>query len=282
MSNSTPWCELRHYLGRLHSFRQAAETIISASARWPALFQDFHVTPIPSSEPLKRPLRDPIITAARIIRNMSQNGGHQTCIAQAEEMQKFNLDEIIQHHVRSKAFRPIVHSEVLLHNYLLARGLSHPSHYWNGWKYIGSSKPTCRLCFYYFSEHPDQMHVRQTHHNLYRNWQLPNAVAHPEGPVEIQRPQLLARLTLRMRDDARRTLNERCSPGRRHDSNTYSTWPDGLSRQWGTETCSFHDIGIRPSIESYKATTQNDAVPGWEADSAVDLGDDDDGGVSLL
>lgn len=53
IDNSEPdvsyqWHQLRHHLGRLHSLRQASESIVNASIRWPELFKDFTVNYIPS------------------------------------------------------------------------------------------------------------------------------------------------------------------------------------------------------------------------------------------
>lgn len=45
----------------------------------------------------------------------------------------------------------------------------------NNWKFIGTRKPTCGLCNYYFSEHPDNMVVRTSHSTLNPGWRLPDA-----------------------------------------------------------------------------------------------------------
>ena len=260
--------------------------IVAASQRWSDLFQDFQITFIPSSKPAKRPLRDASLTAAQIISNMPQDDEFQTCLSQAQEMQKFNLDELIKLQVSTKNFRPIVHAEVLLHDYLLEQGVSHPSQYWNGWKYIGGSKPTCRLCCYYFVEHVDRVDVRPPHHNLYPNWRLPDIVAHEGSAAETRTLELLARLTHKVRTDAKRTLNERSSPGKRHDSNTYSVWPDDISRQSEVLICEpDNSFEGHPPCEPVDRPIEGDCRPGCGTVSAVgmdDDDDDDDGGASLI
>lgn len=64
MSNSEPWCDLRYYFGRLYSYRQAAEIIISAFKRWPLLFEGFEIILVPSSVPLQKPVAKSMETTA--------------------------------------------------------------------------------------------------------------------------------------------------------------------------------------------------------------------------
>ncbi|OHE97159.1 hypothetical protein CORC01_07600 [Colletotrichum orchidophilum] len=246
ISRSQSWCELRHYLGRLLSFRQAADAIIGAHDRLPILFQDFKITPIPSSEAARKPIaKSKSFTAASIIRNMIPDDEEEQkfYLEQATEMQKFGLDAIIQKQISRRTFRPRVHAEVLVHSYLLGQDLQHPREYWNSWKYIGSSKPTCRLCSYYFGAHPDRVQVRKSHFNLYTNWRLPGVF---EGPDSVEPDtktlHLLQQITERVHDDVKRTLEEKRPVGKNHDSNTYSTLPPGFPRYAHSDTASISEV----------------------------------------
>ncbi|WYZ43670.1 hypothetical protein EsH8_VII_000106 [Colletotrichum jinshuiense] len=225
-TSSEPWCELRHYLGRLLSFRQAANAIVAAAGLFPQLFHDFKVVSIPSSTPIAKPFPKSSLSAASIINNMIVDDEERAFyLFHVQEMQKFGLDDHIQGQISKRTFKPYVHAEVLLHDYLLHRDDDHPLKYWKDWKYIGSSKPTCRLCHYYFGAHPDRVQVRKSHLNFYPNWCLPRV--HGTTP-DAKSLHLLEKLTESIRDDAKKTLEEKLPQGKNHDSNTYSTFPDNL------------------------------------------------------
>ncbi|KAH8197383.1 hypothetical protein TruAng_008442 [Truncatella angustata] len=221
-----PWHELRHYLGRLLSFRQAAEILISAFERWPLLFEDFEIVTIPSGLRMSRPLPRSNLTAAEIICNMAEDEDEaESYLQQAQGLQSMGLDEMIQTRVNSRTFRPVVHAEVALHTHLLHTGVNHPGQFWNDCKYIGGSKPTCRLCSYYFFGHRDKVSVRPTHENLYANWQFPDLLQPENRTAQRANKKLLMLMTELVRNDAKRTLDERRPRGKKHDSNTESAMP---------------------------------------------------------
>lgn len=230
VANSRCWHELRHYLGRLLSYRQAAEVLLGAFDRWPLLFTDFEVATIPSSMRSKRPLPRSDLTAEEIIVNMAHDAEEtELYLRQANDLQLMGLDDRIQMQVNRKIFRPVVHAEVALHTYLLRIGVDHPSKYWNDYKYIGCSKPTCRLCSYYFFAHRDKVAVRDVHDNLYATWQFP-PTPKAEGRMGREASQeLLGIMTVLVCNDAKRSLDERRPRGRQHDSNTHSPVPSYLN-----------------------------------------------------
>ena len=132
------------------------------------------------------------------------------------------LDQVLQR--QAKKLAPIVHAEILL---LESIESTHPSKFFNGFKYIGCSKPTCRLCCYYFSVHPSDVEVRPTHRNLYPSWRTPD-VYEDQGPqAESGRKDLMNKVLYLIRKDAFRVLKEKLGEGKRHDSNTDSTYPRG-------------------------------------------------------
>ncbi|KAH6646763.1 hypothetical protein BKA67DRAFT_611435 [Truncatella angustata] len=221
-----PWHELRHYLGRLLSFRQAAEILISAFERWLSLFEDFEIVTIPSGLRMSRPLPRSNLTAAEIIYNMAEDEDEaESYLQQAQGLQSMGLEKIIQKKVNSRTFRPVVHAEVALHTHLLQAGANHPGQFWNDCKYTGGSKPTCRLCSYYFFGHRDKVSVRPTHENLYANWQFPDLLQPENRTAQRANKKLLMLMTELVRNDAKRTLDERCPRGKKHDSNTESAIP---------------------------------------------------------
>lgn len=231
INSSDSWCELRHYLGRLLSFRQAANVLVDANDRFPDMLKAFKITSIPSSRQAPKPIaKSRSVTAVSIVENMIADDDEEKSdfLEKALEMQRFGVNDIILAQISKRSFRPRVHAEILVHNYLLEQGLQHPREYWNSWKYIGSSKPTCKLCHYYFDMHPDKVSVRKPHFNLYPNWRLPGLLESKDfGAPDPKTVRLLQQITERIRDDAKTTLEERRPVGRkpRFEHLHYSTPP---------------------------------------------------------
>ncbi|KAK1480518.1 hypothetical protein CTAM01_14358 [Colletotrichum tamarilloi] len=277
ISESKYWSELRHYLGRLLSFRRATDAIIGTHERLPKLFQDFKFTAVPSSEDARRPLTKSMsITAASIIKNMipDDDEEQQEFLQHAVEMQKFGLDSIIQRQIGKRTFKPRVHAEVLVHSYLLSRDLQHPRDYFNSWKYIGSSKPTCRLCDYYFDAHPDRMQVRKTHDNLYPNWRIPGVFEGADsGVLDAKTQRLLEKIMESVHDDVKRTLEQKQPNGRNHDSNTLTTLPEGLAGYPYSDTTSVSEAAAQMDDMQLNARAESEKY------QVADYGDD---GSSLV
>jgi hypothetical protein len=267
------WCKLRHLLGRWSSYRQAADVIITGAYRWPTLFQGFTIVSVPSSVRNDNPVPKSDLTAADIVRKMVGKDAvdKDVLVEEAEELQhKFDVDVTIQKHVRSKRFRPLVHAEVLVHDYLTKQGVDHSSQYWNSWNYIGTSKPACRLCQYYFQEHPNHVYVRQSHLNLYTNWRLPDAFNDDESNMVVE---LLRRIASRMHGDVKRTLRQKTARGKRQDSNTYSKIPPFVRPTYDiakTVTSGIAELEVGGSIDNNAddslSTTGNDDWSGVEGD----------------
>ncbi|CRK30693.1 hypothetical protein BN1708_015832 [Verticillium longisporum] len=293
MNNSEPWRELQHCLGRLGSYGEAVRILVSASTRWPELFQDFIVTAVPSSVPHAKPLAKSNLTAAQVIGQMMRHEDAPPYLDQVAELQKFGLDNLIQQQVATSTFKPIVHAEVLVHNYLLKREINIASQYWHGWKTIGGSKPTCRLCNYYFISHPDRLdQVRDSHRNLYPNWRLPDVFESEGTRGNKARLDLLDDIIARVRDDTKRTLREKVPLGKKHDSNTFSTMPEYLdSRSQGSvpvgETSSvIAQFGMAMSRMqvSRDVTTEvkSEDDGSFAANDSAYHSDDEDGGATLV
>ncbi|ROT39949.1 hypothetical protein SODALDRAFT_332098 [Sodiomyces alkalinus F11] len=227
IDSSDHWVDLRHVLGRLHAYYQDVETIIGARRRWVQLFHDFEVTVIQSSQPAPSPLKGNKTNAHDTIgRMVSSTDEMARYRGYAAELQTFGLDEQISLLAKKESFRPIVHAEVLVHGEALDRikasGPERRARFWNDWKYVGSSKPTCRLCRYYFDVHPGAVQVRSTHRNLYPRWRLPDA--HDPASTKT-RDTFLNDINKKLREDVLRTLQERIPQGKKHDSNTTSQMP---------------------------------------------------------
>ncbi|KAI9148947.1 hypothetical protein HJFPF1_10991 [Paramyrothecium foliicola] len=168
-----PWCELRHCLGRLHSYRQATESIFEARTRWPKLFSDFDVRFIPSS----RSKRVPVTKSSDVNEILSAafpDFNHSDMKDDIEDLRAFGFEKYIRSQITKRSPRATVHCEVHLHNYLLQQGKTHRSDYWENSLFIATSKPPCQLCHFYFQCSDNDFIVQSSHMNLYSKWRFPD------------------------------------------------------------------------------------------------------------
>jgi hypothetical protein len=223
----SPWNDVRHALGRLLSYFIAIKVLITARRHWPRLFVDFVVTSIPSSQPQADP-PDIRRNANGIINRMSRSKAIADAYKQhAKHLQAHNLDGRIRDRVKPNRFQPIVHAEVNLLASVLAsqdaaaRDGDGPLRFFHEAEfgaYIGSSKPTCLLCWQYFQTHPSRVTCRESHGNLYFNWRAPD-VTPDDGPeADQQRRDILEAMVKKVRDETIRAITERSYPRRKHDS----------------------------------------------------------------
>ncbi|KAK4126372.1 hypothetical protein N657DRAFT_688922 [Parathielavia appendiculata] len=240
----SPWSEVRHALGRLLSYYIAIKVLISTRKFWPRLFVDFTVTTIPSSAPLSKP---PSIrrNAKGIINRMSRSKSTVEAYQRhAEHLQVHgDLDQRIRQRADPARFHPIVHAEVNLLASVLRdqaeaeREGEDPVRYFHQAEfgaYIGSSKPTCLLCWFYFAAHPSGVGCRESHGNLYYNWRTPDVVplsvaaaaaaaaageVREQGEEDVQlQKDILEQMVREVRKEADRAIKERSYPRRKHDS----------------------------------------------------------------
>lgn len=226
------WSDLRHYAGRLVSYYGGVRTLMTAAQTFPPLTGNFDVVFVRSSEPDDNPMQGNTVSAEAILRRMvpGAKADHYSLLVQ--DTRALDIDDNIQEMTQQETFRPIVHAELLILQSLENEGLSHPRNYFNSWRYIGSSKPTCRLCHYYFHAHNGGFQVRPTHGNLYINWKPPD-VLQRDGEAAIRaRAEMLNSMVIPIRAEALRTLTEKVPLGKQHDSSTGMTFPTmGLGHQ---------------------------------------------------
>ncbi|KAH9206063.1 hypothetical protein DL95DRAFT_233344, partial [Leptodontidium sp. 2 PMI_412] len=226
MNQSLRWSEFRHASGRLLSYLHAVRCLISTRKRLPELFEDFEVCYIASSipEPLRNRIKDETLSMSDIIGRMTSDGTEQaTYRKHAKFLERFEVDKAIQDLAKNKNFRPIVHAEIAVLDFVSRDGVTSPSKFFGGYKYIGCSKPSCRLCSYYFAFHPSAIESRPTHRNLYHNWKMPVFSA-SEGPEPgSAREKLMNKILEQVKRDAFQTLREKVPERKKHDSNTEPT-----------------------------------------------------------
>jgi hypothetical protein len=228
-NTDSPWCEVRHALGRLLSYFIAIKVLISARKLWPRIFEDVDVNWIPSTEPSPDP-PDIRRNARGIIQRMGRNKSTLDAYHQhAESLQNRpgGLDSQIKQRVHPLNFRPIVHAEVNLLDSIL-RDQAQAEYegddqlrFFNEAefeRYIGSSKPTCLLCHLYFSAHPSGVQCRPTHKNLYYNWRAPDILDGDGQEAVEERNAILEQMVKDIREETKRAIKERSYSRRKHDS----------------------------------------------------------------
>ncbi len=245
--NIEPWRGLQHHSSRLLAYQRAVDVLWEAGCMWPRIFDSFEVTCIPSSNQVPKPLGTNVQTASEIISRMpsTSTDPKEKYLDLATHMQEtFKLDEYIAGEWTRTSLRPIVHAELLVHNWMESTGGTRSERFFQGWQYIGCSKPACKLCYYYFSTHPGGVQIRGTHDNLYGNWRLPDyADVYGLSTKEAQakRLEIAQGIMLQLKQCVTRALDEKTSDSRRCDSRTLS-----LFRKTGRFNC-VRSVGIRMS-----------------------------------
>ncbi|KAH6693909.1 hypothetical protein F5X68DRAFT_47612 [Plectosphaerella plurivora] len=230
------WSEFRHMTSRLVAYPQAVAFFLRSKATWPRLFTSFTVTPMPSSRRMpKMDVRKKSLTAESIVGRMTRRESDMKLFRGfVESLQLFQLDARIHEEFTKDSLRPVVHVEVLLLNRIEFSGGISPARFFGGWPYIGSSKPTCRLCHYYFVEHGSGVGHRASHGNLYDNWRFPDVRAADGAAALEARTNMMSKILVRVRRDAFDLVRRKAVPTYRgHDSATTSARVT-LEERWST------------------------------------------------
>jgi len=229
--NTEPWRDLQHRSSRLLAYTRAVEALWDSGCMWPRLFGIFEVTCIPSSIRSSNPLNASPQTASEILTRMipSSVETKSRYLDLAKTMQQnFDLDKVIKDEWTRNSFRPIVHAEILVYSWLEKTGGTRPERFFNNWRYIGCSKPACKLCHSYFSSHPSGVQIRGTHGNLYRNWRMPDYAdiygVRTKEEALTKRHEILQGIMGNLRQCVLRTLSEKTTDSRPCDSNTISSF----------------------------------------------------------
>ncbi|UQC84246.1 uncharacterized protein CLUP02_09742 [Colletotrichum lupini] len=256
-NSSSYWPEIRHMVNRLLAYCKDIEFFLLAKDNWPEIFRNFEILIHPSSHPLSRPGRNKSMTAEGIVGRMTRKEDIIEKFREfVQDLQIMHLDQRIQTEYQKDNFHPIVHSEILLLNHLekTAGGVS-PDRFFNNWMYIGSSKPTCRLCEYYFEEHRSGVGHRSSHKNLYISWRVPDVLQSEGHGGEEKRQVMVDRLLLRIRKDAFNLVEKKVRPTfRNHDSITSSVSMT-LHGKW-SEASDISDV--MASMGSLQLNTEGD------------------------
>lgn len=223
-NNTESWCELRHYLGRLHSYRQASEVITTMLDKWPDLFSSPKISYILPAPPKRIPVPRSALLSDIIPIALP---GYTIFDIESDiaELEGYGLHEEIREQLEQRTIMTLIHGEIQLHDHLVRQGKTKTSDFWSNSMFVATSKPTCRLCYYYFNCPTNDFHIQTTHMNIYPKWRLPDIYEHQGEEAKEQCEEVLQYIIEQMRHDLLETFREKFWKGKRNDSRTDSYRP---------------------------------------------------------
>lgn len=268
--SSEHWTELIHVAGRLMTYKQAIDVSFRVRAFWPELFQDFKITMVPSGPSASQVLNRKVMTAKEILNKTTSDESKlkelYAAVERTERLLSIKLDDEIKggwskkHHIS-------LHAEINLLQYLeRTEGGTDDSRFFQGIKFIGTSKPPCKLCFYFFQDYAPGIRIRATHGNTYL-WLMPTLTPHQSNPrkgrdtLDVAR-RIRARL---MDEDVLPALQGGQIDGRPHDSSNYST-RQGLRSQDRWEAMSARTHASTATRDAELDETESVGLPYHEED----------------
>lgn len=216
--STTYWTEMCHTSDRLKAYKSTIDTVFIARDNWPELFDDFEVRFVPSPTRIPNPLTAEPKTSAQLIQVTIADKSLLPRLKAdlAGLQQKHNINQIIADEWRD-GLKPTVHCEVQIYSWLESSGGTRPGRFFGRYKFIGSSKPTCKLCSYYFDECGTDVQVRPSHRNLYPSWRMPDVYEYDEEGKK-RRNDIMHKIKKRVVADIERTIKEKLADYRVHDS----------------------------------------------------------------
>ncbi|KAK3400459.1 hypothetical protein B0T20DRAFT_404444 [Sordaria brevicollis] len=231
-TSKTPWSEVRHAFSRLQSYNIAVRYLISMRRRRHELFDDPVVVPVPSSARCSCP------NLRRTVDGILKRFPEKLKIAEAynayipDEQKKLMTGKIKMYaNGKNDKFKPYVHAELVLLDAVLSyeqregaalRFFAEADFD----RYIGCSKPTCRLCKLYVDNHPSGVEFRASHGNIYHEWRAPDIL--DDGGVGVEeakkaRQKIHDKMLEALRQMIKRTITENVAERKQHDSNSSPT-----------------------------------------------------------
>ncbi|KAK2039681.1 hypothetical protein LZ31DRAFT_505792 [Colletotrichum somersetense] len=235
---SDAWRQLRHHLGRLYSYRQAAEGIVETCRERPELFTGFTVAFVPYSRPKRLSLPRTTLSLEGVIKEAFSDRNIQAYADHIEQLREYGLDDHVRERLKQRPVQQNVHCEVLLQDFLVRKGRVRSQDFYDDSMFIATSKPPCRLCKYFFEDSEHGFLVQSSHRNVYPKWRLLD-VYEEEGQdrdaVVARREELLDDLIWQMQQDTLDVVKEQHSQWKRNDSRTES-WADVSRYGGGSDT----------------------------------------------
>ncbi|KAM7197964.1 hypothetical protein V8F20_006412 [Naviculisporaceae sp. PSN 640] len=233
-TQESTWSSLLHWTGRILSYASAPPILIATRQAWPEIFDPLiELVLIPSSTKMPNPFpprRRQAGAADLINRVFSDPADREMCSQEAERRQTMgtrSLDALVKEEFEADSFRPFVHCEILLHDWIMrwAEGAIRPDMFYFNAPYIGVGKPTCRLCWTYLSNHPSGIGVRKSSSNIYPAWRMPDSYRAVNMDTESDRLWAIEKIKEDMRLLSKRTLADGRARRKERDTETLSSRP---------------------------------------------------------
>lgn len=192
------------------------------------LFEDFQVMPVPSSSRNNCPnVRRSVDGIIQRFPNEMKPQVVQACNACLPQDQRKELERKIRANSKRK---PYVHAELVLLDSILTEEQRDgaPLRFFAEAeydRYIGCSKPTCRLCQLYIDNHPSGVEFRGGHGNLYADWRAPNIFKDGVnvGKATKIRKDIHNKMVDALRQRIQTTFVDKTIERNHHDSNSTPT-----------------------------------------------------------
>ena len=213
------WRQLRHYLGRLQSYRQAADLLVAMSTEMPELFANAKVRYIQSGKQRPVDIGDKV-DVREVAAIAFPSFPKDFFDADIRELEEYGLQRNLIIEMSERRMKTLVHGEVNLHHHLVSEGIVSRHDYWNDTIFIATSKPLCKLCHFYFA-HSD-FRVQSSHLNLYPKWRFPDVYEEQGTDIKETAEERMQDVIEHLERDTRGTLENKMSHYRRNDSRTHS------------------------------------------------------------
>jgi len=225
-SNANTFLTVRHFIGRLGLHMKAARTLVAATIRFPAFFDDPEIKYLPSPKPAKIPPQMNKLTTLDqiIIRMLPKN---DKCVPIYQEAlqdmdNKFKIFQLFVEESSRPTFLPRVHAELIL----LEHFHTHKYDFVDGDKYIGCSKPACYCCYHYICAHPGNFVRPACHNKTYLNWCPPDVVdVDEDGSAAKYQRDVMNTVVGVIRRDVLAQIKSKRGRGRAHPDSTTGITP---------------------------------------------------------
>ncbi|KAF4630002.1 hypothetical protein G7Y89_g8139 [Cudoniella acicularis] len=205
---------IRHQIGRLNHTMKAVKIVIAAGLYLPQLFDDFEIVREQSSRKSPPPLkvRNPSLMelAGRLAPGPAMIERVREGLQELD--QRFQLSGELEKQCINPKWKPRVHAEILL----IDRFWNDDMEFFDGDRYIGTSKAACYCCYHYMTSHPLGFKEVPCHNNIYLNWKAPDIYDESDSERIKARENILNEMAQKVKADVLVQINERRGPAKWH------------------------------------------------------------------
>ena len=204
-SAKTHWYYIRHYIGRLSSWRKATRKLARVAAWSPRLLRNFQIQPLQHRDSFIAPLGDRCPTLQQILWEVYPHidlARMEQALQSISQSRSKHVSKEFLDKIRHPRFRPQVHAEIRLAEHFYHCGLT----FVGNDRYIGCSKPSCYCCELYLRHHPGQFKPRPCHGNIWIKWAPPHLLLEKDSFASYHVHEILKFMVERLCDHVREKL----------------------------------------------------------------------------